>query len=90
MTNDEVIEILKYIKARKADPDNNENEALDLAIENLKEQRPTVRFHYKGKNIADMDLYSCMGCGETMCFWDDAVPKYCSFCGAKGEVNHGL
>ena len=42
MTNDEAIEILKYIKARKADPDNNEKEALDLAIKVLSEPKITV------------------------------------------------
>lgn len=88
MTHDEAIEEIK--KWLNGCPYEETVWAFELAIEKLKEQRPTVSFRYKGKNIADIDLYSCMGCGETMYFCNDEVPKYCPYCGAKGEVNYGL
>ena len=46
MTNQEVIEILKYIKARKADPDNDEKYALDIAIKALEKDMCSTCKHY--------------------------------------------
>jgi len=63
-------------------------QAQDHTCDNCKKntERPLVKFRYCGKNLNDIDIYSCMGCGERISFWDDAKPQYCPFCGAKGEV----
>jgi hypothetical protein len=90
MTNDEAIEILTGRKMYgSSEPEKQAiewDEAIYLAIQSLKVTRPSVKFRYCGKNIDGLDLYLCMGCGERVGFWNDAKPRYCSFCGAKGEV----
>jgi DNA-directed RNA polymerase subunit RPC12/RpoP len=85
MTNEKAISTIE--NAKNFAYDNVYEEAFDMAINALKEQKKGHWIETNDDSFIYRRIYKCSHCGDTVCDYPEDIQKYkyCSSCGAKME-----